>query len=251
MPQLDVTVSVPLAFLAGVLSFLSPCILPVVPGYVTFVSGLTLDELREGGVGGARRRAVLHSLAFGVGFGLVFMTLGAAATAAGQAFARSLPLITRLGGVVVLLFALHLLGLLRRVPGLGFLSRERRLHPGTRPAGLLGSLAVGVAFGAGWSPCIGPVLASILLYAGLQGTMGQGILLLGTYGLGLAVPFVGAAVAFNWFLAGMERLRAHLGLAERLAGVLLLIMGVAMVTGRFTELNAWLAGMGQLVDLRP
>lgn len=251
MPQLEVTVSFPLAFLAGVLSFLSPCILPVVPGYVTFVSGLTLDELREGGVIGARRRAALHSLAFGVGFGLVFMTLGAAATAAGQAFARSLPLITRLGGVVVILFALHLLGLLRRVPGLGFMSREVRIHPTARPAGLLGSLAVGVAFGAGWSPCIGPVLASILLYAGLQGTMGHGILLLGTYGLGLAVPFVGAAVAFNWFLAGLERVRARLGLVEGVAGALLLVMGIAMVTGRFTALNAWLAGMGQLFDLRP
>ncbi|HZD05447.1 MAG TPA: cytochrome c biogenesis CcdA family protein, partial [Longimicrobiales bacterium] len=159
MPQLEVTISFPLAFVAGVLSFLSPCILPVVPGYVTFVSGVTLDELQDGGVGGARRRAVLHSVAFGVGFGLVFMTLGAAATAAGRAFAHTLPLVTRLGGVVVILFALHLLGLLRRIPGLTFLSRERRLQLSTKPAGLLGSLAVGVAFGAGWSPCIGPVLA--------------------------------------------------------------------------------------------
>lgn len=251
MLQLDVSVSFPLAFLAGLLSFLSPCVLPVVPAYVTFVSGVTLEDLRDGGVPGARRRAVIHSLAFGVGFGLVFMTLGAAATAAGQAFARSLPLVTRLGGVVVILFALHLMGLLRRVPGLGMLSRERRLHPTTRPAGLLGTLAVGVAFGAGWSPCIGPVLASILLYAGLESTMLEGILLLATYGVGLAVPFVGAAVAFNWFLAGTERIRRHLGRVEKLAGGLLLVLGLMMVTGHFAELNAWLAGMGQLIDLRP
>lgn len=251
MPQLDVTVSFPLAFLAGMLSFLSPCVLPVVPAYVTFVSGVSLEDLRSGGVPGARKRAVVHALAFGIGFGLVFMTLGAAATAAGRTFARSLPLVTRLGGVVVILFALHLLGLLRRVPGLGILDRERRVHPREKPAGLLGSLAVGVAFGAGWSPCIGPVLASILLYAGLESTMTEGVLLLATYGAGLAVPFVGSAVAFNWFLAGMERVRRHLGLVERLAGGLLLVLGVMMVTGHFTELNAWLAGMGQLVDLRP
>lgn len=251
MLQFDVGVSFPLAFLAGVVSFLSPCILPVVPGYVTFVSGVTLEDLRDGGVAGARRRAVLHSLAFGIGFGLVFMTLGAAATAAGQAFARSLPLITRIGGLVVIVFALHLMGLLRRVPGLAMLSRERRLHPSSKPAGLLGSLSVGVAFGAGWSPCIGPVLASILLYAGLESTMAEGVLLLAAYGAGLAVPFVGAAVAFNWFLAGMERIRRHLGLMERLAGGLLLVLGLMMVTGYFIELNAWLAGMGQLINLRP
>lgn len=251
MLQLDVAVSFPLAFVAGVLSFLSPCILPVVPAYVTFVSGVTLDDLREGGVQGARRRAVLHSLAFGVGFGLVFMTLGAAATAAGQAFARSLPLITRIGGLVVIFFGLHLLGALRRVPGLTALSRERRLPLSDKPAGMLGSLAVGVAFGAGWSPCIGPVLASILLYAGLESTMTQGVLLLATYGAGLAIPFLGAAIAFNWFLAGMERMRRHLRLVEKVAGGLLLVLGLMMVTGHFTELNAWLAAMGQLINLSP
>ena len=151
--------SFPLAFLAGVVSFLSPCVLPVVPGYLTFVSGMTLDELQDGDTRTARRRAVLHALLFGLGFGLVFMTLGAAATAAGQALARWLPLITRLGGVVVVLFGLYLLGALR----LPWLARERRVHLASRPSGLLGSVAVGIAFGAGWTPCIGPVLATILV----------------------------------------------------------------------------------------
>lgn len=249
MQGLSVDVSFPLAFAAGLLSFLSPCVLPVVPSYVTFVSGVTLEELREGDRRGARRKAVLHSLAFGVGFGLVFMTLGAAATAAGRTLTQALPWITRAGGVVVLLFALWLLGPLRRVPGLRALGRERRVHPGAKPAGLLGSVVVGVAFGAGWSPCIGPVLASILLYAGLDSTVAEGTLLLGAYGLGLAVPFVGSAVAFNWFLAGLDRVRRWLPWIERLAGLLLLVIGFLMVTGQFTVLNAFLADMGQLIDL--
>lgn len=247
----EITVSYPLAFLAGMLSFLSPCILPVVPSYITFVSGMTLEELREGDVPGARRKAVLHAVLFGIGFGLVFMSLGAAATAAGQAFTRALPWITRAGGVLVILFGLWLLGAFRRVPFLRALSRERRVHLTSRPAGLMGSVLVGIAFGAGWSPCIGPVLASILLYAGLESTVVEGTLLLGVYGLGLAVPFIGAAVAFNWFLAGVERVRHWLEWAERLAGILLLIIGTMMVTGHFTTLAGMLADMGQLVNLKP
>lgn len=253
MPQLDVTVSFPLAFLAGVLSFLSPCVLPVVPGYITFVTGATLNELTEENAPATRRRAVLHSLAFGVGFGLVFMTLGATATALGQSFARSLPTITKLGGVVVIVFGLFLFGVGRHLPGLRALSRERRFHPDQDSwvgrAGLLGSLVVGIAFGAGWTPCIGPVLASILLFAGLQGTVLHGTLLLATYGLGLAVPFIASAVAFNWFLTSLDGVRRHLGLIEKVAGTLLLVVGIMMVTGQFEILNATLADMGQLINL--
>jgi cytochrome c-type biogenesis protein len=241
----DVDVSYPLAFAAGLVSFLSPCVLPVVPGYLTFVSGMTLDELRGGDVARARRRAVVHALLFGLGFGLVFMTLGAAASAAGQAVARWLPLVTRIGGVVVAAFGLYLLGVLR----LPWLTRERRVQLASRPTGWLGSVAVGVAFGAGWTPCIGPVLASILLFAGLEATVVEGTLLLGTYGLGLAVPFVGAAVGFNWFLAGARRIHRWLPWVERGAGALLLLVGVLMLTGHFVALTAFLADLGQLVTL--
>jgi cytochrome c-type biogenesis protein len=249
VPTLEVTVSLPLAFLAGLLSFLSPCVLPVVPSYVAFVSGLTVDQLREEGVGAARRQAAVHAAMFGLGFGLVFMTLGAAATAAGQAFARALPVITRVGGVVVLLFGAYLLGAFHAVPVLRNLSREIRYHPASKPAGLVGSLLVGVAFGAGWTPCIGPVLGSILLYASLETTVLQGTLLLAAYGLGLAVPFVGAAVAFNWFLAGMERVRAWIVPVQRVAGALLVAVGLMMVTGHFADVSALLANMGQLINL--
>lgn len=242
---MEVSVSYPLAFAAGLVSFLSPCVLPVVPGYITFISGVTLEELESGDVPGARRRAALHALLFGLGFGLVFMTLGATASAFGQAFAQWLPVITRAGGVVVILFALYLLGVLR----VGVLARERRFHFARKPAGWLGTLAVGIAFGAGWTPCIGPILGSILFFAGLEQTVIQGTLLLGTYGLGLAVPFVGSAVLLNWFMAGARRIRRHLLWIERGAGVVLLTLGILMVTGHFATLTAYLADMGQLITL--
>lgn len=241
MQGFEINVSYGVAFAAGLVSFLSPCVFPVVPGYLTFVSGMTLDELRGGDVRKARGRAVLHALLFGFGFGLVFMSLGAAATAAGQSLARGLPTLTRLGGALIVVFGLHMVGVLR-LPGL---ARERRVHLASRPSGWFGSVLVGMAFGAGWTPCIGPVLASILLYAGLEQTMAEGTLLLGVYGLGLAVPFIASAVAFNWFLAGAQRIRPWLGRIERLAGVLLIVMGALMLSGHFATLTAFLADLGQ------
>lgn len=243
----DVGVSFPLAFLAGLVSFLSPCVLPVVPGYLTFVSGMTLEELRTGDVGRARRRAVLHAALFGLGFGLVFMSLGAAATALGQSLTRWLPTITRVGGLLVVGFGLHMLGALR-IPGL---HRERRAQLSSRPSGWIGSVLVGIAFGAGWTPCIGPVLASILLYAGLETTMVEGTALLGVYGLGLAVPFVGSAVALNWVLAGTRRISRWLPWIERGAGAILVLLGLLMVGGWFADLTAFLADLGQAFTLEP
>ncbi|GMV07065.1 MAG: cytochrome C biogenesis protein CcdA [Gemmatimonadota bacterium] len=242
---MDVSVSLPLAFAAGVVSFLSPCVLPVVPSYLAFVSGLTLEELRDGTTSGARRAAVLHSLLFVLGFGAVFMTLGWAATAAGQAFARTLPWLSRLGGVALIVFGLYLAGLLR-VPGL---SREVRVHLASRPSGWAGSFLVGVAFGAGWTPCIGPVLASILLYAGMEATQGQGVLLLATYAVGLGIPFVAASAMFNGFLAGVQQVRKWMVPLGRAAGAVLVLVGALMVTGSYATLASILAGMGQLVNL--
>lgn len=243
----DVNISYPLAFLAGLVSFLSPCVLPVVPGYLTFVSGMTLEELRDGDVARARSRAVLHSVLFGLGFGLVFMSLGAAATVAGRTLTVWLPTITRVGGVLVTVFGLHMLGVIR-VPGL---HRERRAHLASRPSGWIGSVLVGIAFGAGWTPCIGPVLASILLYAGLEATMMEGVTLLGVYGLGLAVPFIGSAVALNWVLAGTRRIQRWLPWIEKGAGVILVVLGLLMAGGWFADLTAFLADFGQAFTLEP
>ncbi len=242
---MEVQISFALAFVAGVVSFLSPCVLPVVPSYVTFISGFTLEELKDGSVRGARRSAALHAVAFGLGFGVVFMTLGLAATAFGRSLNQWLPMVSRAGGVVVLAFGLYLLGVLR----LPALAREWRLHLSSKPAGLAGSMLVGVAFGAGWTPCIGPILGTILLYAGLEGTVVQGMGLLAVYGAGLGLPFVLAALGFNWFLAGMEHMRLWAGPLEKVAGTLLVIVGFLMLTGQFAALSATLADMGQLINL--
>lgn len=242
---MDIQVSFGLAFAAGLLSFLSPCVLPVVPSYVAFVSGVTLDELRAGGATAARRAAVLHSTLFVLGFTLVFMTMGWAATAAGQAFARALPLLNRLGGLVLVVFGLYLARFLP-IPAL---AREIRVSLASRPAGPLGSLLVGVAFGAGWTPCVGPILASILLYVGLQATMLHGTLLLATYAIGLGIPFVLASIAFNWFMAGTKKVKRWIVPLERAAGILLALVGLAMVTGTFATVTRGLAGLGQLVNL--
>jgi len=241
----DVQISFPLAFAAGVVSFLSPCVLPVVPSYVAFVSGMTLEELRDGSVVGARRTAAVHAVLFVVGFSIVFMTLGLVATSAGNALARALPWLSRLGGVALAVLGLRLAGWLPAP----WLSRDVRAHLTHRPAGWFGSIAVGVAFGAGWTPCIGPILGSILLYAGLEATMTHGTLLLGTYALGLGIPFVASATALNWYLAGTARVRKWLLPLQRAAGVLLLAIGLLMASGRFAQLTAFLAGMGQLINL--
>ena len=242
---MEVQVSLALAFGAGLVSFLSPCILPVVPSYVAFISGLTIDELRDGSAADARTSAAIHSILFVIGFSAVFMTLGFVATAAGQSFGRALPWINRAGGVVIILFGLQVAGVLR----LPVLARELRVHPSSRPAGALGSLLVGIAFGAGWTPCIGPILASILFYAGLEATMAEGTLLLATYATGLGIPFVVASVGFNWFLASAENLRKWMVPLERTAGTVLVVIGLLMVTGRFATMTAFLAGLGQLINL--
>ncbi|MDA0327802.1 MAG: cytochrome c biogenesis protein CcdA [Gemmatimonadetes bacterium] len=242
---MDVQVSFPLAFAAGIVSFLSPCVLPVVPSYLAFISGLTLGELTDGSTPGVRRRAVFHSILFVVGFSLVFLTMGLVGTAVGPAIAQALPWISRAGGGVMIVFGLFVAGVWE-IPRL---SGELRLHLESRPAGAVGSLVVGIAFGAGWTPCIGPILGSILLYASLETSAAQGMMLLGTYALGLGIPFVAASVGFNWFLAGSTHARAWILPLQRVAGTLLVIIGLLMITGRFVDLTAFLAGLGQLINL--
>jgi cytochrome c-type biogenesis protein len=234
-----------LAFVAGLVSFLSPCVLPLVPSYVTFVTGMTLDELTANGRAAARRRAALHALLFVLGFTLVFVALGATATALGAAMRRALPLLQQIGGVVIAAFGLSMLGVLR-MPSL---MRERRVHLASKPAGLAGSLLVGVAFGAGWTPCIGPVLATILLYAGMEATMTRGMLLLVAYSIGLGIPFLVAAVGLNWYLAGARRVMRWLRPLELGAGALLVVMGVLLFTGHFALIANYLAGFGQLISV--
>jgi cytochrome c-type biogenesis protein len=231
----DGQVSFGLAFVAGIASFLSPCVFPVVPGYVGFVTGVTLDDARTSGGDGARWRSAVHAALFILGFSLLFVALGASATALGGVLRRALPLIQQVGGAVVVLFGLYMLGLVR----LPLLMQERRVQL-AKPAGMVGSVIAGVAFGAGWTPCIGPVLATILLYAGMGATVLHGAALLAAYALGLGIPFFVAAVAFNWFLSRMRFLRRWLVPIERAAGAVMVVAGALLFSGRLSALSRFL-----------
>lgn len=224
-----------IAITAGLLSFLSPCVLPLVPSYLSFVTGMTLDDLQEGGDRGA---VMIHSILFVSGFTLVFLLMGASASFLGQFFRLYEVWLARVGGAVILVFGLHLMGIFRIAP----LLRERRVHLSDKPAGHVGTLAVGAAFGAGWTPCIGPVLGAILGLAGTSETVWQGTGLLLAYSLGLAIPFLLAALALDRFLATFKRFRRWIPIVEKASGALLVVLGLLLITGRFTVLAAWLNG---------
>jgi cytochrome c-type biogenesis protein len=229
-----VTPSFALAFVAGLLSFLSPCVLPLIPSYVGFLTGLTLEELEV-----RRGTALLHALWFVAGFSVIFIALGATASALGVLLLRSQVWIGRIGGVVVILFGLYLLGVLR--PAL--LMRERKVQLARKPLGYLGSAFVGITFGAAWTPCIGPILGAILTLAAAQASVGHGAALLTAYSAGLALPFVVTALALDRFLAWFQRFRPYLVWVERIAGGLLILLGLLLVTDRFTLLASWLQGL--------
>jgi cytochrome c-type biogenesis protein len=231
-------VSLVAAFLAGVVSFVSPCVLPLVPSYITFITGLSFDELTATDAGPrVRRLTFIHSLGFIVGFSLVFIALGATATAAGQ-FLRTYQDVLRIvGGVLITFFGIYLTGILP----IAALSRERKVHLTGKPLGILGSVLVGITFAAGWTPCIGPILASILLYASTAKTVGTGILLLSVYSLGLGVPFLVASLGMNSFLAASSRLRRSLRTIEVVSGVILVAFGLSLVTNLFSHFVAFLA----------
>ena len=221
-----------IAFTAGLLSFLSPCVLPLVPSYITFITGLSLDDVQATQ---SRRTALVHGLLFTLGFSLIFIALGAIASGFGQTMAANRGWISQLGGAVIIVFGLYLMGFLKW----GFLAQERRFHLADKPVGYLGTVFVGVAFGAGWTPCIGPILGSILMLASGQ-DLQRGVVLLTAYSLGLAVPFVLSAVAVDRFMAFFKRVRRQMGLVSKATGLLMIGVGVLMVTNRFTVLAAYL-----------
>lgn len=231
--QESASLGIAVAFAAGLLSFLSPCVLPLVPSYIGFLTGMTLPEMA-----GRRKIALVHALLFVLGFSLVFVLLGATATALGRALNYYQLWLQRVGGVLIIFFGLLCLGVIRT----GWLNQERRLHLERKPVGFLGSALVGMAFAAGWTPCIGPVLGAILGLAATSNDASRGMLLLGVYSAGLAVPFLLAAVAVESFLAWFQRFRRFLPWVMRISGVLLIVVGVLLVTGEFTRLAGWLQG---------
>jgi len=222
------------AFFAGVLSFLSPCVLPLVPGYVSLISGASVETLQAADRK-LLRTVMLNSFCFILGFSVVFISLGAVATSVGQLtqqYHRSLAI---LAGVVIVIFGLHLTGLFK----INLLYSDKRLHSVKGSASPLGSFVIGFAFAFGWTPCIGPILAGILLLAGSQDTVFKGILLLAIYSAGLAVPFLLTSLGVNRFLGFYARFRRHLHTVEVLSGALLIVFGLLIALGRFTLLSGY------------
>jgi cytochrome c-type biogenesis protein len=222
-----------IAFTAGLLSFLSPCVLPLVPSYVTFITGLSIDDVQTAA---ARRTALVHGLLFTLGFSVIFIALGAIASGLGQVMTANRVWISRLGGLMVIVFGLYLMGVLK----IGLLAQDKRLHLADKPVGYMGTVFVGIAFGAGWTPCIGPILSSILLYASARESLGQGLVLLSMYSLGLAVPFVLSALAVDRFMVFFRKVRRQMTWLSRGTGLVMVAVGLLMVTNRFTLLASYL-----------
>lgn len=220
-----------IAFSAGLLSFLSPCVLPLVPSYITFITGMTLEDMQQ-----TKRETILHALVFVCGFSLIFLALGAGATVFGQLMLRYRDWISRIGGALIIVFGLYMLG----VFNFAFMMKDTRLHLSDKPIGYLGTLVVGIAFGAGWSPCIGPILGAILTMAANEADLQRGLVLLAAYSAGLAVPFLLAAVMVERFLKVFAKVRHQMVWVNRIAGTMLVIVGILMVTNRFTMLSSWL-----------
>jgi cytochrome c-type biogenesis protein len=214
---------------AGIISFLSPCVLPLVPPYLCFISGMSLEQLSASNVLDSRNRkpVMLAALAFVLGFTTVFVLLGAAASSIGQILRENLPVLAQLAGVFIILMGLNFLGVFK----IGMFSREARYHQEVRPAGLLGAYAVGLAFAFGWTPCIGPILAAILSVAATEENLVKGMILLALYSLGLGIPFLLAAYSTDAFLRFFSGFRKHLGTVERIMGVALVLTGVMFLTG--------------------
>ncbi len=226
------------AALAGVLSFVSPCVLPLVPPYLGFLAGVSLEQLSGEAEDStaASRRVFLSALFFVLGFSTVFVLLGATASFLGQFIRAYLDYLSYIAGAAIIVMGLHFLGVFR----IGLLYKEARVHVEKKPAGPLGAYVIGLAFGFGWTPCVGPILAAILFVAGGKETVGQGALLLSAYALGLGIPFLIAALFASPFLKFMRQFRKHMGVVEKTMGGVLVLTGVMFLTGQMAVLSYWL-----------
>jgi len=226
------------AFLAGLLSFLSPCVLPLVPPYLCFIGGVTISEMTGAGgpPPGAKRRVFISSVVFVLGFSLVFILFGATASFLGQLLAENIVWIGRVAGVLVIIMGVHFLGIVR-IP---LLYREARFHGPAKPIGLLGAFLMGLAFAFGWTPCVGPVLAAILMIAGTEESVLNGTLLLASYAAGIGLPFLIVAIAIGPFLGIMPGIRKHMGKIEKAIGVFLILTGILFLTGSISDIAYWL-----------
>lgn len=226
------------ALFAGLISFLSPCVLPLVPPYLCFLGGTTFDQLtgEDETPSHVYSTVVMSSVAFVLGFTTVFVILGATATTLGQLVAENLPILAKIAGVIIIVAGLHFLGVIH-IP---ILHREARYHADTRPAGLLGAYIIGLAFAFGWTPCIGPVLGAILAMAAGENSVSQGMILLLVYSLGLGIPFILAAIAIKPFMSAMQRFKGHLAVMEKVLGAFLVLTGILFLTNSMSLIAIWI-----------
>ncbi len=225
------------ALLAGLLSFVSPCVLPIVPPYLAWLAGLSFEELSSDAVAaGARRRIVAAALAFVLGFTTVFVALGATASVIGNTIAQYFHILSVIAGVIIIVMGLHFLGVFR----IALLYREARVQVDKKPAGIVGAYIMGLAFAFGWTPCVGPVLAAILFVAGSEGTAARGALLLAVYSVGIGIPFLLAAAFAGRFLGWAARFRRHMRKIEMAMGGLLVVTGILFMTGQMATISYWL-----------
>lgn len=220
-------VSYPIALVAGIVSFLSPCVFPLVPSYISFITGISFEDLTTGtDRARIRRLTITNSLVFIMGFSVVFIALGASSSYIGSVLANNQQIIKQVGGVLIIIFGLYMTGILK----IGFLSMEKKIHLQGRPAGYVGAFLIGVTFAAGWTPCIGPVLGSILLYAATANSALYGIKLLAVYSLGLAIPFFIVSLAFNTMLSSMPKIQRYLRHITIISGILMIAFGIVLLT---------------------
>ena len=230
-------VSILVAFTAGIISFLSPCILPIIPSYLAFITGISLEELsQQENLRKVRKRVIANSLMFILGFSIIFITLGASATVIGKFLQENIRWFEIIGGVLVIILGLHFAGIFR----LKFLDREKKIHLKKKPLGYLGTCLVGMAFGAGWTPCVGPILGAILTMAASTQDIVKGIILLALYSAGLGLPFLLSAIILHKFFEYFKTIRKYFKVISIVGGVLLIIVGILLISGYFSTLSAYL-----------
>jgi cytochrome c-type biogenesis protein len=222
------------AFTAGFLSFLSPCVLPIIPSYICYITGISFDELKSKSIK-VKKFTIFHSLFFILGFSFIFISMGASASFLGKFLNIYRDILRIIGGILIIFFGIYLTGIIK----LKFLQRDFRIHLKEKPLGYLGTFIVGIAFACGWTPCIGPILSSILLYAGTK-DVNQGIFLLSTYSLGLGLPFFISSLAINTFLTYFNKFKKHLNLVEISSGIFLIFIGILIFTNKFSILAVYL-----------
>ena len=230
-------VSILFALTAGLISFLSPCVLPLIPSYIAFISGISIEELsHETNLTKVRKSVIINSLMFILGFSILFIALGASVTFFGKFLSRNIRWFEIIGGSLVIILGLHFAGVFK----IGFLNKEKKIHLKSKPVGLVGTMLVGMAFGAGWTPCVGPILAAILTMAASTQDIMKGVVLLIAYSIGLGIPFFISGLLINKFFSYFTKIRKYFKIITAISGMILVLIGILLMTGYFSAIAAYL-----------